>query len=76
MVYILQLFPREMLGLATSDALIIGFIFDITLSSLLQFKKAYKEAMTEDDKAWVCRYPVEAEDGYLKTWECSDMLQN
>lgn len=35
-----------MLGPTASGALIIGFIFDITLSSPLQFKKAHKEVMT------------------------------
>lgn len=39
MAYILQLFPVEMLGLTPSGALIIGFIFHITLSSPLQYKK-------------------------------------
>lgn len=46
LAYILQLFPREMLGLTASDALIIVFIFTITISSPLQFKKACKEVMT------------------------------
>lgn len=63
-----------MLGLTASDALTIGFIFDITLSSPspLNLKRPTRSDDFEDNKAQVCHCTVEEK--YLKTWECSDVL--